>query len=322
MGLKRRGVVVQLDKEKYVFSHDDDDFATVRTLMAQLMSSLESLISLVSAQKPFFVGYDIERITKEDEKTCIAQGVKTLDVKILNHWTQLHKVLNAWKDFYAPQTGSTMFVHRLPGFVTIIENQDEVLELVNSINLIKDNIAKTVRKNRDKHQRHTFIHTAFPGIMTEQLYRKIQFKTDHVNNVWFNWARRPVPKSFTLEEAVAHVEKLKSIPPIDYNQTDWVVRLDKVINNINSGCFVSIQKLKEFRLLPTIEFNMIIDEQRTRSRHNATVPFILFGQMKKLNPTYSELLPFDKASRNNTSAFDATTKEMIDPYLSLVGVLA
>jgi len=314
--------MAEIEKRNKTLPDDENDFVTVSALMTQLKNDLTSLIDLVVAQVPSFVGYDIERIKKEDEKTCILDGVKTLKVQELNHSSELNKVLNAWKDFYAPYTGSTMFVHRLPGFVTINKNRDEIFNLVATINLTKDTMAKTVREKRDKHQRHTFIHTAFPGVMTEQLYRKIQFKTNHVNNVWFNWAKRPVPKSFSLKEATAHVEKLKANNPIDFNHVDWVTKLDRVINDINSGHYASIQKLKEFRLLPTIEFNQIIDEKKVRSRHNATIPFLLFGQNKNYDPRYSKLNAFDISSRNDTAAYDSSIKEMIDSHLQLVGVLA
>ncbi len=301
---------------------DENDLKIVNALMTSLFNKLNSLIDSVAKQKPYFIGYEIERITKEEEKNCIIDGVKNLDVKLLAHWTQLHKVLNSWKDFYAPVKNSTMFVHRLPGFVTVMEDHEELLVLVETINKIKDDIATTVRKNRDKHQRHEFIHRAFPGIMTEQLYRKIQIKSEHVNNVWFNWASRPVPKSYTLKEAVEHVEKLKSKPPIDFDQVDWLVQLDTVINDINSGRYHTIQKLKEFRLLPTIEFNLIRDGNKVRTRHNATIPFILFGQENKAKPKHSALSPVNNKTKKDTCAFDPNNKEMIDSHLSLVGVLA
>ncbi|MFT7007663.1 MAG: hypothetical protein ACJAXJ_002192 [Colwellia sp.] len=299
---------------------NDGDLLTVTQLMFKLVTQTTLLIDMISKQNPYFVGYEIERITKNDEKNCIDVGVKHLSVNPLTQWTELQSVLNAWQDFYAPLTSSTMFVNRLPGFVIVNEEKKTIFELVTYINALKDDLANTVRHNRDKHQRHEFIHQAFSGVMTEQLYRKIQIKTDHVNNVWFNWVSRPVPQMYSLDDAVVYVEKKKNIPPIELSATEWRARLDITISKITSGRYKKIQKLKQFRLLPTIEFNLIKGGERKRNKHNATIPFILMGQEDNTVPKFTPLLDFNAGDKEQKKPFIESNKEMLDEFLRLVGV--
>ncbi|NQY88688.1 MAG: hypothetical protein HRT51_13260 [Colwellia sp.] len=310
-----------MTKEKTKQLPDNEgDLLTVTQLMPDIVAQTTLLIDMISKQNPYFVGYNIERISKEKEKNCIVEGIKHLSVRPLTHWSELHSVLNAWKDFYAPLTGSTMFVHRLPGFVIVNEDKETVLALVTSINTLKDDLANTIRHNRDKHQRHEFIHRAFSGVMTEQLYRKIQIKTDHVNNVWFNWVSRPVPQMYSLDDAVLYVEKKKSVPPIEFSATEWQARLNITISKITSGRYKKIQKLKQFRLLPTIEFNLIKDGEKKRNKHNATIPFILMGQENNAVPKFTPLSDFNVGDKDQKKPFIKSNKEMLDQFLQLVGV--
>lgn len=309
-----------LNKIARALPDDTGDLFKVKSLMSELVSQTELLIDVIAKQQPYFIGYQIERISKAQEKTCIVEGIQHLSVKPLTQWTELHGVLQSWQDFYAPLTASTKFVYRLPGFVIVNEEKDTVLALVTAINDLKDRIANTVRHNRDKHQRHDFIHSAFAGLMTEQLYRKIQIKDEHVNNVWFNWVSRPVPKTFTIEEAIVYIESKKNKPPIEFSITEWQARLAITLNKVASGRFQKIQKLKQFRLLPTIEFNLIQEGQKKRNKHNATTPFILLGQVNNVNPSFTALTDFSKADKAKKTAFIDRNKELIDSFLQLVGV--
>jgi hypothetical protein len=315
-----KGYIPMLKNKLKTQPDDEGDLITVIQLMDKLVIQSTLLIDMVSKQNPYFVGYEIERIAKSEEKNCIDAGVKHLSVNPLAQWTELQSVLNAWKDFYAPLTSSTMFVNRLPGFVIVNEEKEAVLALVTYINVLKDDLANTVRHNRDKHQRHEFIHRAFSGVMTEQLYRKIQIKTDHVNNVWFNWVSRPVPKMYSLDDAVIYVEKKKSVPQIEFCPTEWKARLDITINKITSGRYKKIQKLKQFRLLPTIEFNLIKEGEKKRNKHNATIPFILMGQAENAVPKFTPLLDFNAGDKEQKKPFIESNKEMLDEFLQLVGV--
>ena len=315
-----KGYIFMLKSKLKAQPDNEGDLLTLTQLMDKLVIKTTLLINIISKQNPYFVGYKVERIAKSEEKHCTVAGVKHLSVNSLTQWTELQTVLNAWQDFYAPLTSSTMFVHRLPGFVIVNEDKETVLALVTYINVLKDDLANTVRHNRDKHQRHEFIHRAFSGVMTEQLYRKIQIKTDHVNNIWFNWVSRPVPQMYSLDDAVVYVEKKKSVPPIEFSATEWQARLNITISKITSGRYKKIQKLKQFRLLPTIEFNLLKGGEKKRNKHNATIPFILMGQENNVVPTFTPLLDFNVGDKEQKKPFIESNKEMLDEFLRLVGV--
>ena len=288
--------------------------------MEKLKALNTQLVELCAQQKPAFIGFDIERITIEMEKDVLRNGVKTLNVNTLDDWTQLYKVLESWGRFYKSADHSTKFVDRLPGIVVITDNITNIKMLVDNINLLKKEIAHTVRENRDPYQRHQFIHDTFQGIMTEQVYRDIRYFDNNVTNVWFNWASRPVPKSFTIKEAQQMLDEQLKRPKYLMSDQEWTKMIHHVKSEISTGNFSSIQQMKEFRVLPTIEMQHISKLGiKKRAKHNATTPWILLGQEKNELPKFSTLKPYVN-NKADQSIKVRPNKVLLNPYLKLVGV--
>jgi DNA replication terminus site-binding protein len=296
-----------------------DDFDLVKNQMVLLKDQITILIDEIAKLNPAFIAFDIQKITKEEEAKCIHQGIDHLKVTPLDQWHHLHKTLNAYSDFYKDFSLSTQYVHRIPGVVVITQNQTFINTLVDNVNDAKDEIARIVRQNRESKQRHEFIHKAFKGIMTEQLYRKIHYVIEPVKNVWFNWASRPVPRIMSIEQAKKYVEDKKDAIPLWCDQEDWERLIKAAINDIESGRFEVIQKLKEFKSFPTIEF---VKSDGKRKRHNATIPFLLFAQQENTLPKLSLLDDYDSSKNKTNAPYRATeNKEMICAALGLIGVI-
>jgi hypothetical protein len=301
-------------------SIDMNDVVDLKLAMSDLISHVKLLIKLCVAQDPNFVGFNIERITKTNEKEVIRRGIDNLSVDTLASWSELYTVLDAWGKFYKSDELSTKFVDRLPGIVVINGYQEEIISTVETINELKSLVATIVRNNRDHFERHEFIHTTFPFIMTEQVYRKIHVFSDHVTNTWFNWASRPVPKTFTIDEACVHLEQIRERPKFMYTPNEWQAIIDVCKNDFRSGLFSRIQKLKEFRVLPTVELQYIDDEGvKKRSKRNATTPIILLGQKDDIFPKIS-LLGNYKAAEKRKKTKLSKNKIMINRQLGFVGV--
>ncbi len=298
------------------------DTIEIRQNMETLKELHISLVDLCAQQNPAFMGFEIEKVTVDMEKHVLRDGVESLDVSTLEDWTHMHRVLNGWGSYYKAQGFSTKFVDRLPGFVVITQNQKDIKALIHEINRYKDAIAKDVRKNRDSYERHKFIHDTFSSIMTEQVYRHIHYFEKEVTNVWFNWASRPVPKSFTIKEALAMLKEQKKRPKYMMSHKEWETMIEKIESNIKTGGFSSIQQMREFRVLPTIELQYIETlDTKKRTKKNATTPIILLGQEKNVLPTFSALSPYQKNTTDKKMKLSAN-KTMINPYLRLVGVKA
>ena len=202
----------------------------------------------------------------------------------------------------------------------ITEEIQTIKYLVNEINLTKDDLASIVREDRDDYQRHQFIHDAYSGIMTEQVYRHIHYFDKEVTNVWFNWASRPVPKTYSNSDAIKMLNDQLSRPKYLMSPKEWENMINKTINDVASGKFDYIQQMKEFRVLPTVElqfFEMLDVKKRRKS--NATTPIILLGQEKNVLPKFSALKPYVNKNKDKTMTL-SSNKTMLNNYLRLVGV--
>lgn len=301
-----------------------DDIQLVKNEMASLIEKIELFKNEISKTKPAFIAFDIQKITKEDEKHFIHKGIDFLQVNELSQWNDLHIILNSFSDFYRDISLSTKFVQRMPGIIVVNENKELLISMIDAINLSKAEIANIVRNGRNSKQKHEFIHSVFTGIMTHQLYREINYLTESVSNVWFNWNSRPVPKSMTLEKADKYVKDKQELTPLWCEKSEWLTITNSALNEINSGRFESIQKLKEFKSFPTIEFVTLDPETgfKKKIRFNATTPFILFSQEKNILPQLSKLGNFEAKENNKKFRYsNSKNKLMICSQLNLVGVI-
>ena len=288
--------------------------------MKDLKALNAELIELCAQQKPAFIGFEIEKIKTEMEKNVLRNGINSLDVNVLQEWTKMHRVLDSWGSYYKAADYSTKFVDRTPGVVVITENISHIKSLINNINKLKDELAFIVREGRDQYERHEFIHKAFNGIMTEQVYRHIHYFDKEVTNIWFNWASRPVPKSYKIKDALKMLDKKMSRPKYLISTKEWESMIERIKIEVKSGGFDSIQQMKEFRVLPTIEMQYFEGiGVKKRKKSNATTPILLFGQKENTLPKYSTLNPFINKNPDKQMRIGAN-KTLINPYLKLVGV--
>ncbi len=296
------------------------DSAELKVEMGQLVELNNTLIDICVKQNPAFIGFKIEQVSKDDEESYIHKGITSLKVDTLDKSHSLHVVLAAWGSYYKADGFSTKYVERLPGLVVINEQQDHVLELVTEINHKKNIVANIVQTGRDQYQRHQFIHDAFEFIMTEQVYRKITIFEDNITNAWFNWTSRPVPKTLSIEEAKSILEKQKNKPKNMLSPTEWTKIVNQCINNISSSQFQSIQQLREFRVLPTVELQSVdIYGQKKRTKRNATTPIILLNQSNNSLPKFSLLNDYIATEQKQRNRF-SNNKVLLSNYFNLVGV--
>ncbi|MGJ8694455.1 MAG: DNA replication terminus site-binding protein [Thalassotalea sp.] len=298
------------------------DIFQLTKAMDKLISLNNQLKTLCSEQKPAFIGFDIEKISAENETKTLRDGIHSLDVKTLhgNNPNILKQVLNSWASFYKADGFSTKFVDRLPGVVVITRDVDKIKLLIDHINDTKDNIAAIIRTDRDQYERHKFIHDTFNFIMTEQVYRHVHYFEQEVTNVWFNWASRPVPKTYTIEQALEMLDEQLNRPKYLFSQDEWQTMITATMVDVKSGMFDYIQQIKEYRVLPTIEFQYQVDtETKKRKKSNATTPVILLGQPINTLPKFSVLKSYEKKHKEKEVKLSAN-KTLINPYLKLAGV--
>lgn len=307
-----------------------------------LMRTFLDLLSRSSTQS---VGYTIEEIEEADEVAAQENGVEYLNVTELDtsepaiHKQLIKRLGQLKKD---KPTYSTRFVSRFPGLIVVERHHETLLKMVKEINECKQLMANQVRfvedaptgiaevdaqlniVERDKYQRHQFIHSVAPGIMTEQLYRNIHVVESHVTNCWFNWTQRNVPKNYfnrteTIKLAQVDEERgrkkriitddvrtyltyLEQRPQDGFTETTWSEKIDAIRSRFSE--FHYLQRQRVLRNMPICtyqyrdrDFEQANDGKKPRNTKNVTTPILLFGQPDYQLPTVSKLPDWDLSER-------------------------
>jgi hypothetical protein len=284
--------------------------------MAYILSLHDELISLLSRNVQCGVGFKIEQILKQDEQQVIKQGIASLAVEPAN----LHQILRYHKEYFRDTTLSTLFVDRMPGFIVVPEKQNTIIALCNEINAMKKHLLSLINTpERDKYQRHDYMHSLFPRIMTDQFRRKIHYTTSNVSVCYFNFTARPVPKTFSIEKATQYIESLKDKPKNLFTETEWTNVLDDAIAFIRKGNFKHIEIEKELKVLPILTYKEVVDGVTKTKTMNANTPFLLLGQKNNHIPKYTALKDYVRQT-NQPKTRSKKKKQLISSYLNLLGV--
>ena len=247
-------------------------------------------------------------------------GIQSLQVTDATHTS----LLNYHQQYYRDISLSTRFVDRKPGLVVVDRQKDKIRALVITINFLKDEIMAIVNKDRNRLQRHDFIHRLFPRIMTVQLRRHIHIIEDNVTNAWFNWTSRPIPETLTIEESILFLELEKDKPRGLITPEEWKAIIDTSIANIRTSSYKSIQRLKRLKLLPIMSYQYKEDGVDKRKTKNANTPVLLLGQQDERLPKTSTLQNYFKPDDNKITRRLGRSKhkDLINGYFKLVGIKA
>jgi len=295
-----------------------DEISKCKRLMDEIEIQHKHLIKLLVTNAGGVVGFEIEQIKAIDEPSAIKNGVDSLTVEKASRMS----ILQFHRKYYRAQQLSTQFVERMPGFIVVKGQHNAIRELVLSINRLKIEIMTIVNTDRNKYERHEFIHLNFPRIMTDQFRRKIHMIDDHVTNCWFNWVSRPIPATLTVEEGISFLEQEEHNVRGLLDPKEWESMIQVAIAELRSGLFESVQRVKSLKLLPIMvyKFRDSIGEEK-RMTKNANTPVLLFEQDDDLTPKYSNLdsyiKPTDVKVKKNTRE---KNRKILNPYLRLVGV--
>ena len=293
----------------------------VKMLMAQLNGLLDALTDLLdSDEKLQFIAYRPELVSIKDEKDVLANGRKRIKVEVLDQWQHKLTVLDYYKKFYATEGYSTRFVSRSPGVIVSSLPAKMVINLVNQINLVKDNIKAIVQKGRDHLKRHEFIHQLFPQIMTEQLYRHINISQRQIRSIWFSWcSKRQVNQSYNIDEAIQWLAEQGAKPRKPFTEQEWQAHIDAVITKIQNGRYKNIQRQRTYRTFPVADYSHYEDGKLKTNRINAIMPWILLDQPEIKLPPGTGLTSF-VAKESPIIAKSTGRSEVLFKPLKLIGV--
>jgi len=203
----------------------------------------------------------------------------------------------------------------------IKENNEVISALVIKINEQKRLLQTLVQKGRTHHiVRSEFIHKIEPAIITEQLYRKITIVNQEVKSVWFNWAARNTPKTFTIDQFSQYINRKRKKVPLNYSDAQWNDKMNNLEKKCHNGRFKAIHRFKRRQAFPIIELSFV-DKTFKRQQRTATTPYILNGQVNG-SPSFSILKSYSREDMvKQETILLPDNKEWIDEDLKLIGVL-
>jgi DNA replication terminus site-binding protein len=117
------------------------------------------------------------------------------------------------QDFYAREGESTRVARRLPGFVHLQMNRDDIIELTE----LTESINRTKNEFRDCYQalnataevRHEVLHSVFPFMVTLNVTRQLMLFTDPIKSIHFNWVHKHSMKKCTHDEITQRLHNAK-----------------------------------------------------------------------------------------------------------------
>lgn len=303
----------------------DEFYTTYQSLMRQLLKQLELTVE-------DFKLFHIEDIKAIDEENVREHGVDFLEVTSMHDDVHRSAAISALSKTSKAIGESTLYVSRSPGLLLVNDQQDDIRQLLDDINAIKDTLANAVRyidmptgdtkidanlPKRDKHQRHKFLHDALPGVMSEQLYRHIYYIDEPVSHVWFNWVQRPVNRKMDHASARQYLNEQRVRPRDEFTPTQWDLRMDEAVVALDAFDFFETKRL--LRNMPIMTYQYTDDTRRNTK--NANMPVILFGQGTHGLPKTSELKHWNKNARQAVSRnVLGLHKELLVPSLNFYGV--
>jgi hypothetical protein len=294
---------------------------------------MSTLLSLLNNNVIDFRFFQIEDIAAIDENDVREHGAKFLQV-IPMHDARFRNEAIRYLNKTSKAIGhSTLYVSRAPGLLLVNHSQAEIIEVIHQLNSAKDKLALSVQykteyddpkkfyaeeNKRDKYQRHKFLHDALPGVMSEQLYRHVQFIDEPVSNVWFNWVQRPVNKKMDKVSARTYIYNQIPRPRDQFTASQWKLRLEEVLERFGEYDFFETKRL--LRNMPIMTYKY--SEQSKRNTKNANTPVILLNQQSEGMPKTTDLQNWDRDGRQRKPRpIIGLTKQLLIPSLNFYGVI-
>lgn len=319
------------------------DINLLQTHYSNLVREVDTLIDACLALEAQFIGHSVSARTKPSEDDFLnsqqekVSAQQPINVEVLGEWQHRAICLSAWKEFKTQPHQDTKYVARWPGLVAVQDNHQQIRDRITYINQAKDDIAHFVQQplpaeeakklnrkhRRTTQQKHEFIHTALPRVMTEQLYRHIHIIEEHVTHAWFNWVSRPVPRTYNQLEAENLVESAIDDAIDRDSDSIYIDQLEATLVEIKKDKYFYFQVRKQSQPLPTLVYQTreLVGDEWVAKRYtrNANIPFVLMGQPNGQLPKVSHLAPYNPLTKRTTKKRPLKNKELLNATLNLYG---
>ncbi|MGL5452959.1 MAG: DNA replication terminus site-binding protein [Aeromonas sp.] len=159
--------------------------------------------------------------------------IEHIEVGYLQGDAALAATLAAYKDHSARHGCSTKATHRLPGWLRFPATAAPLIApLVAQINQHKQDFKALVLQAGGRDEKFDLVHTALPGVITLQVYRKLTSLTGELQSLGFTWADKQTINRLTREQVLEMLERSRRYIPAMSNNDQWNHMLDLEVYDI------------------------------------------------------------------------------------------
>ncbi|PJG57720.1 DNA replication terminus site-binding protein [Aeromonas cavernicola] len=210
-----------------------ETFTPTAALRQQMVTIDEALMALASelAQLPLLEAhvYPLPPVAQGTEHDPIEQ----IEVGYLSGDAAFTTTLAAYRDHSARAGCSTKATHRLPGWLRFpTEAASRLTPLVTEINQLKQDFKAQVQQAGGRDEKFELVHTALPGVITLQVYRKLTLLSGALYSLGFTWADKQSINRLSREQVLEMLERSRRyIPPLCDN-AQWSKMVDQEVYDI------------------------------------------------------------------------------------------
>lgn len=257
----------------------------LRYYMTEIEQGLDALCSLVrqSAQPAMSVMFALPPISKEDEAKIIEDDYETIPVTPLYGQRAIEYALEAFKDMYVFDNNmSRRFVQKYPGLIALSCSWHAVTEIVEKINLAKNNFRQEVQKYEGAEEKFYGVHDRFNYLITTMAYRHIfAFRGDY-KGFYFNWSRRCRSETRSADEWILRLDKARYTIPANHTQVSWNALIDSEQQQIAACGAQKLSMRRPNKLRPECS---VRDADGAMQGRSASLPFLIAEHTNKPNVT-------------------------------------
>ncbi len=145
----------------------------------------------------------------------------------------LAATLSAYRDHSARPGCSTKATRRLPGWLRFPAAAAQLIQpLVEEINLRKLDFKALVQQAGGRDEKFELVHTALPGVITLQVYRKLTWLHGELHSLGFTWADKQTINRLTREQVLEMLERSRRYIPALSNNEEWSKMVDQEVYDI------------------------------------------------------------------------------------------
>lgn len=149
---------------------------------------------------------ELPRYTKNQEGI----EIESADPVFLTGDEAVQKAIKALSDWFGEDGYSTKFCHRTPGAIIVSEQDDELAELFEQCNSVKQGLSALLPQIGDTETRFEAIHRYHPMLITLQLVRQItvDIGPPGPESITFSWGSKPAIYKLKVEDAIGRLNAI------------------------------------------------------------------------------------------------------------------